>query len=154
MKQITKLAATLVFGFAALASGTTLTTDPLTSLPLIPSTDSRLHLGNAPTRLPDSQICRSKMQTDFYALFDGKVSETVAWYGAHLSGFHKTHAYAAGRSQDTFYSADGSLIVSVTGDPGKDGEDADAYSVAYLRLQPGLSEKTIVGINQQKIVCN
>jgi hypothetical protein len=154
MKHISKLTATLVFSFSALAGSATLTTDPLTNLPLIPSTDSRLHLGNAPNRLPDTQVCRSKMQADFYPLFDGKVSATIAWYGAHLSGFHKTHAYAAGRSRDTFYSADGTLSVSVTGERGKDGEDTNAFSVSYLRFQPGISEKTILGMNQQGIVCN
>jgi hypothetical protein len=94
------------------------------------------------------------MQSDFYALFDGKVSATIAWYGAHLSGFHKAHAYADGRPHDMFYSADGTLIVSITGERGKDGDDTDAYSVSYLRFQPGLSEKTIPGMNQQRIVCN
>jgi hypothetical protein len=59
-----------------------------------------------------------------------------------------------GRSQDTFYSSNGTTVVSVTGDPGKDGEDTTTYSVAYERLQPGLPAKTIIGINQQKIVCN
>jgi hypothetical protein len=53
-----------------------------------------------------------------------------------------------------FYSADGTLIVSITGERGKDGDDTDAYSVSYLRFQPGLSEKTIPGMNQQRIVCN
>ena len=141
MKHISKLTETLVFSFSALAGSTTLTTDPLIILPLIPSTDSRLHLGNAPTRLSDTQVCRSKMQADFYPLFDGNVSATLAWYGAHLSGFHKTHAYAAGRSRDTLYSADGTLSVSVTGERGKDGEDTNAFSVSYLRFQPGISKK-------------
>lgn len=154
MKRISKLAATLIFSFSALAGSTTLTTDPLTNLPLIPSTDSRLHLGNAPTTLPDHQFCKSKMQSDFYPLMDGKVSATIAWYGTHLSGFRKSHAYTDGRSRDTFYSADGTLIVSITGDPGKAGEDTDAYSVSYLKFQPGLSEKTILSMNQQNILCN
>jgi len=154
MKRISRLTAGLVFSFAALAGSVTLTTDPLTNLPLDPATDSRLHLGNAPRRLPASQVCKSKMQSDLYSLFDVKMSATLAWYGTRLSGFHRTHAYAAGRSQDTFYNADGTLIVSVVGEPGKDGEDKDGSTVIYARLQPGLSEKTILGMNQQKIVCN
>lgn len=154
MKPISRLAATLVLSFSAIAGATKLTTDPLTNLPLIPSSDSRFHLGNAPTRLPDSQMCKSKMQQDFYSLNDGKESATVAWYGAHLSGFHKTHAYAAGRSRDTFHSADGTLIVSIIGDRGKDGEDTDAFSVSYQKFQSGLSEKTILSMNQRNIVCN
>jgi hypothetical protein len=69
-----------------------LTADPLTNLPLYPATDSRLHLGNDPTRLPDGHMCKSTMQTDFYAVFDSKVDATIAWYAAHLNGFKKTHA--------------------------------------------------------------
>jgi hypothetical protein len=130
-----------------------LTIDPLTGLPLYPATDSRLHLGNEPTRLPDSAVCKSQMQADFYSVFDSKVDVTLAWYAAHLPDFKKTHAYAAGRSQDTFYKSDGTIIVSVTGTGGKEGENTDTYSVLYARLQPGLAEKTIVGLNQQKVVC-
>src|SRR5450432_146398 len=91
MKQVLKLAAVLVLGFPALAGSATLTTDPLTKLPLIPSTDPGFHLDNAPMRLPDTQMCKSKMQTDFYSLDHGKLGAAIAWYGAHLSGFHKTH---------------------------------------------------------------
>ena len=145
----------LAFCCAPIAGGAPklLTEDPLTGLPLYPATDSRLHLGNEPTRLPDSDVCKSKMQGDFYSIFDSKVDVTLAWYGSHLQGFKKTHAYAAGRSQDTFYNSDRTLVVSVTGSAGKEGENTDAYSVLYARFSPGLSEKTILGMNQQKMVC-
>ena len=85
------------------ANAETLTSDPLTGLPLDPATDSRLHLGNEPTKIPDTQVCNSKMQANFYMVYD-KVDATVAWYTAHLAGFHKSHAYAAGRSQDALLS--------------------------------------------------
>jgi hypothetical protein len=151
MKHVLKPAAMLALSFPALAgSSATLTTDPLTKLPLILLID----LDNAPMRLPDTQMCKSKMQTDFYSLDHGKLSATIAWYGAHLSGFHKTHAYGVDRSQDTFYNADGTVIVSITGEPGKNGEDVDAHSVVYARFQPGLSEKEIVGVNSSHLVCN
>lgn len=143
----------LTFALAARGGAKLLTADPLTGLPLHPATDSRLHLGNEPTRLPESQVCKSKMQADFYSVYDSKVSATLTWYDAHLPGFKKTHAYAANRSQDTFYKNDGTVLVSVTGSPGKEGENADTYSVLYAHFQPGLSEKTIVGLNQQKVVC-
>ena len=145
----------LILSFVFTARGGTklLTTDPLTGLPLHPATDSRLHLGNEPTQLPESQVCKSKMQVDFYSVYDSKVNATLRWYDAHLPGFKKTHAYAANRSQDTFYKNDGTLLVSVTGSPGKEGENADTYSVLYAHFQPGLSEKAIVGLNQQKVVC-
>ncbi|HVR23512.1 MAG TPA: hypothetical protein VMU26_09325 [Candidatus Polarisedimenticolia bacterium] len=147
--------AILVLSFVFTAWGGTklLTTDPLTGLPLHPGTDSRLHLGNEPTQLPESQVCKSKMQADFYSVYDSKVNATLAWYDAHLPGFKKTHAYAANRSQDTYYKTDGTVLVAVTGSPGKDGENMDTYSVLYARLQPGLPEKTIVALNQQRVVC-
>lgn len=154
MKQVLKLAAILVLSFPALASSATLTTDPLTKLPLIPSTDSGFHLDNAPMRLPDTQMCKSKMQTDFYSLAHGKLGAAIAWYDAHLPGFHKTHAYGVDRSHDTFYNTDGTVIVSITGNPGKNGEDVDAHSVIYARFQPGLSEKEIVSMNSSHLVCN
>src|ERR1700690_4317743 len=96
---------TVIFSlsFALSAGAATLTTDPLTGLPLDPATDSH-HLGNEPSKMPDSQICKSKTQGDSYTDIGSKVDVTVAWYAAHLAGFHKTHAYAAGRSQDAFYN--------------------------------------------------
>jgi hypothetical protein len=155
MTRIGAISAGLMLSLALIAQGSVklLTADPLTALPLYPATDSRLHLGNDPTQLPESNVCKSKMQADFYSVYDSKVDATLAWYASRLSGFKKTHAYAANRSQDTFYNSDGTLIVSITGSVGKDGENTDTYSVLYARFQPGLSEKMIQGMNQQKIVC-
>jgi hypothetical protein len=140
-------------GFVLSAGAATLTSDPLTGLPLIPATDSRLHLGNEPTTIPDSQICNSKMKADFYSVFDSTVNATVAWYAARLPGFHKTHAYATNRSQDAFYNDPGTMVVSVAGEIGKEGEDTETYSVVYSRLQPGLSAKEIIALNQHHISC-
>lgn len=139
--------------FAARAGTKLLTVDLLTGLPLYPATDSRLHLGNEPTRLPESTVCKSKMQADFYSVYDSKVDATLTWYASQLAGFKKTHAYAAHRSHDSFYNADGTMMVTVTGSVGKVGENTDTYSVVYSRFQPGLSEKTMVSVNQQKVVC-
>jgi hypothetical protein len=155
MTKMSIAVALLATAFTLTASGgpKLLTSDPLTGLPLYPATDSRLHLGNQPTVLPESTVCKSKMQADFYSIYDSKVDVTLAWYSARLSGFKKTHAYAADRSQDTFYKPDGTLVVSVTGSPGKDGENTDSYSVVYARFQPGLSERAVITLNQQKTVC-
>ena len=155
MKPSIILAITLVFCLVAIAGGNTrlLTADPLTNLPLYPATDSRLHLGNEPTRLRESNVCGSRMQTDFYTVYDSKVDATLVWYGAHLPGFKKTHAYTANRSQDTFYNSEGTLAVSVTGSSGKGDENTEAYSVVYTRFQPALPEKAIIGLNQQKVIC-
>jgi hypothetical protein len=152
MKLNTKYAAATVLGFCTLAAAKTLTTDPLTGLPLLPATASPL--GNEQTRMPDAQICKSKVQGNYYSVFHSKVSVTVNWYASLLTGFHKTHGYANGRSQDTFYSADGTTTVSVTGEKGKEGEDTERYGISYVRFQPGLPEKTIIGIIQHNIVCN
>jgi hypothetical protein len=130
-----------------------LTTDPLTGLPLFPATDSRLHLGNDPTRLPESTVCGSKMQSDFYTVYDSKVDATVVWYGARLPSFKRTHAYIANRSQDTFYNLEGTISVSVTGSAGRMGENSETYSVVYSVFQPALLEKTIIGLNQHKVAC-
>jgi hypothetical protein len=155
MKPVIILAFALALRFALPAGGSTklLTADPLTGLPLYPATDSRLHLGNDPTQLPESNVCQSKMKADFYTVYDSKVDATLAWYGAHLPGFKNTHGYAANRSQDTFYNANGTLAISVTGSSGKAGENTETYSVVYARFQPGLPEKTIISLNQQKLVC-
>ena len=155
MKPSINLAITLVFCLVAIAGGNTklLTADPLTNLPLYPATDSRLHLGNDPTRLPESNVCQSKMRADFYTIYDSKVEATLVWYGAHLRGFKKTHTYAANRSQDTFYNPEGTLAVSVTGSSGRAEENTETYSVVYARFQPGLPEKTIISLNQQKVIC-
>jgi hypothetical protein len=155
MKPSKRFAIVLVLWSAMISDGSAklLTVDPLTNLPLYPATDSRLHLGNDPTRVPESSVCGSKMQADFYGVYDSKVDATVAWYSAHLPRFKKTHAYAANRSQDTFYNADGTLAVSVTGSSAETGENSETYSVVYSRFQPALGEKTIIGLNQQKVIC-
>ena len=155
MKPSIILAITLVFCCVAIVGGNTklLTVDPLTNLPLYPATDSRLHLGNEPTRLPETNVCGSKMQADFYSVYESRVDATLAWYGAHLSGFKKTHAYAANRSQDTFYNPEGTLAVSVTGSSGKTDENTETYSVVYSRFQPALPEKAIISLNQQRVIC-
>jgi len=120
-------AITLVSCYVVIAGGRTtpLTADPLTNLPLYPATDSRLHLGNEPTRLAESKVCGSKMQADFYTVYDSTVDVTLGWYSAHLPGFKRTHAYAANRSQDTFYNPEGTLAVSVTGSSGKADENTE-----------------------------
>jgi hypothetical protein len=130
-----------------------LTTDPLTGLPVSPLTDPGFQLGNAPTRLPDAMLCKSKMQADFYSLFHTKVDATIAWYGAHLPAFKKMHGYANNRSQDYFYNADHTLVVSITGQRAEDGQNTDGYSVSYLRFQPPLSEKAMASMGTGKVVC-
>lgn len=136
-----------------------LTSDPLTGLPLIPATVVAENAGNEPVKMPGGQVCKSKMQANFYSLYNYfskhniKVSNAIAWYSSHLSGFNKVSGYESRRSQTAFYNSDRTIVIIVTGNPGAAGEDTDAYSVAYERYQPGISEKTITSLTQGKIVC-
>jgi hypothetical protein len=149
----------LLFGFALLgltmsapAGNKTLTTDPLTGLPII-STPDQFHLGNEPIVLPDTKICKSNAKMDFYSPNDIKVDATVVWYAAQLHGFKKTHGWNNKRSQDTFYKPDGTMTVSITGEPGSDGENTNVHGIVYGKFDPALTEKIILGMNTQKIVC-
>jgi len=143
----------------ATGQGKLLTNDPLTGLPLIPATDSGKHIANLsytynePSKMPDGQVCKSKMQANFYLLYNIKVDAAVAWYSSHLSGFKKVSGYESQRSQAAFYNSDGTIVVIVTGDSGAQGENTNAYAVAYERYQPGISEKTINSLAHGKIVC-
>lgn len=149
------LAATILVLFLtnATGQGKMLANDPPTGLPLIPATDPGNHFGNEPTKMPDAQVCKSKMQANFYSLYNIKVDAVVQWYSSHLSGFKKVQGYENGRSQAAFYNSDRTLVIIVTGDSGAKGENTNAYSVAYERYQPGLSDKTIAGMTQGNIDC-
>lgn len=149
----------LLLGFALLgltlsapAGNKTLTTDPLTGLPIVPSPDP-YHLGNEPSVLPETKICQSNSKMDFYSPNGIQVNATVAWYAGQLHGFKKGHTWANKRSQDTFYKPDGTVLVSITGEPAADGVDTDVHGIVYAKFEPALVEKTIVGMSSQKIVC-
>jgi hypothetical protein len=164
MKNAIVIAAALLVSLAnAAGQAKVLTNDPLTGLPVIPTTVTK-YGGNEPTKLPDAMVCKSKMQGNMYPLIyyifsknyskaNATVAATVAWYASHLTGFKTAHDYDSARSQDVFYNADRTIVVIVTGSPGAKGENTAAYSVAYERYQPGLSDKTITGLTQGKIVC-
>jgi hypothetical protein len=152
MKLNAKRVAIILLGFSTFAAAKILTTDPLTGLPLMPATANSL--GNEPVTMPDWEVCKSKVQSDSYSVYNSKVSVTLKWYAERLSGFQKAHGFVDGRSQDVFYSADGTTVVAVTGNQGKDGEDTETYGVSYTRFQPGLPAKAIIGIIHHNIVCN
>lgn len=138
-----------------------LTNDPLTGLPLIPATVLSKNVSNEPDKMPDGQVCKSKMQGEFYSLSSImnpasaiKMDAAAAWYTSHLSGFKKIQGYESGRSQIAFYNSDRTIVIFLTGQRGAQGENGGAYSVAYERYQPGLSERTVAGLTQGKIDCN
>ncbi len=159
MKTICLLGAMVALcSLSAQGQGKTLANDPLTALPLIPATNA-MNRGNAPVKMPDGVVCKSKMQGNFYIIYNyfakqnAKTDETVAWYGTHLTGFKKVHGYGGGRSQDVFYNANGTILVIVTGNPGAPTQNTFAHAVAYERYQPGISPATIASLTQEKIVC-
>lgn len=162
MKKVLVVLAILVFSLVnAVGQAKVLTNDPLTGLPLIPATVLFKNVGNEPDKMPDGQICKSKMQGDFYSLNTVmnpasviKMDAVTAWYASHLSGFKKVQGYESERSQVAFYKPDGTIVVFLTGQRGGQGENTGAYSVAYERYQPGISEKTITSLTQGKIVCS
>ena len=154
MKNSLLILALLVLSAAsAFGQAKKLTNDPLTGLALIPASYGGQYVGNEPDKLPDVQICRSKMQGNFYSLFNIKINAATAWYASQLSGFKKVEGYESARAQVAFYNSDRTILVILTGTRGAQGENTDAYSVAYQRFQPGLAEKTVASLTQGKIVC-
>lgn len=126
--------------------------DPLTKLPL-PSGTAALVLENNPNRIDDVPVCRSNGTMNLYMPRSGTVGAALRWYADHLPGFIHVHGFGSGRSQDTFYNSAGTLLVSITGMPAKEGQDTDVYSVMYSSIQPGVESATIAGMNIQKVVC-
>jgi hypothetical protein len=64
------------------------------------------------------------------------VAASIDWYKAHLPGFHLYHAVWDDRSQDTFWSPDGTKGVNITGTPKSDR----VFSVMYLQMKSGLTD--------------
>ena len=123
------IAAALVFTVPALARDSA--NDPVSGLPLAP--------GMTPSNSPLSiTICGKPAQANQYSLIFGSdtVPADIAWYKAHLPGYHMVHAFWDNRSQDTFFSPDGTKGVNITGTPKSD----KAFSVMYLVVKTPLTE--------------
>jgi len=154
--KVVFLCVSIVLVFLSMASGQAkiLTNDPLTGLPLIPPTESQKMFGNAPNPLPDTGVCKSKMQGNSYTPFNisdhFRQSDAIAWYSSRLSGFKKTES--SDQKQTIFYKPDGTLVVILISLPNKDGVSI-AQKVTYEKFVPGLAEKTILGIPQRQSVC-
>jgi hypothetical protein len=159
MKPVLQLVTSLLFCLS-IASGQAkiLTNDPLTGLPLMAPNDSAKKFGNEPVKMPDGRVCKSKMQGDFYKLYDYfskdnlKLTDAIAWYASHLPGFKKVESSNHGLT--IFYNSDGTILVLVSSESGTADGVAKTKSVAYERYQPGISEKTITGLTQNKMVCD
>jgi hypothetical protein len=142
-----------LIGGVAFGANPVLSVDPLTQLPIDPASDLKMGLGNAPTKLPEITICKSKVMTDSYSVYS-TVDVTIAWYQAHLTGFSHAHGYSGGRSRDQFYNSTGTIVVTVTGEPGADGAKVDTHNVDYYTFNPGASEKTILAALKGQVVCS
>jgi hypothetical protein len=151
MKTLLIVLAALCMALAVSAQTKTklLTTDLLTGLPLNPATDPGMNLGNEPTAMPGTTVCKSKTQARYYSLFYITTDGVVAWYTANLHGFTVANGTESDRAQVVPCKPDGTVVVIVTGGLGT----PNAHSVAYERCTPGLSEKAIVGMTRGNIVC-
>ena len=135
----------------ATGQGKLLTKDSLTDLALIPATDSGKHMANISYIC--NELCKSKMQANFYLLYNIKVDAAVAWYSSHLSGFKKVSGYESQRSQTAFHNSDGTTVVIVTGDSGAQGENTNALSVAINAISPASPIKRSISLTRGKTIC-
>jgi hypothetical protein len=118
----------LSLAIPAKAAGTA--NDPVSGLPLAP--------GMTPSNdAMDITICRKPAKANQYAFLNDTVAADIAWYKAHLPGYHMVHAFWDNRSQDTFFSPDGTKGVNITSVPKSD----KVFSVMYLTLKNGLTER-------------
>jgi hypothetical protein len=132
-----------IFTVACNGSDAATTNDPLTGLPVYPGvTDSN--------PLPQSGFCGKQMQKDLYIVMGKRVDVVKKWYVGHLPGYRKYHAVTDGRSQDTFFSPNGSAEVTVTGTRAGPA----VYSISYGRFQPGLTSREIISFYQSRKGCD
>jgi hypothetical protein len=122
------LTASVVLVYTLPAFGAGPAKDPVSGLPLAPG----ITASNDPLSIT---ICGKPAQAN-QVFGDATVADYIAWYKAHLPGYHMVHAFWDDRSQDTFFSPDGTKGVSITGTPKSDR----VFSVMYLRLKTGLTE--------------
>jgi hypothetical protein len=103
-------------------------TDKLTSL--------ALHPGLTFQQEVDSPVCGKSAQMDLYDTPNSAIlSEYVAWYREQLKGFHYVHKIWAGRSQEMFYSPNGSKGLAITANPSGPG----VYAVTYMKMSSNLT---------------
>jgi hypothetical protein len=130
--------------FAATASAEHLTQDPLTQLPLPAITEGML--GNRPAEMPPATICKSAYRANHYVLSNATLESAAAWYVGSLKGFR--HIESGDHLTHVFSDAQRSVIVIVMG-----RADGNASSAAYEKYDPGLSEKTLLGIVRKSVDC-
>jgi hypothetical protein len=122
---------------------TNFTKNKLTGLPVYPGMTE-----TGP--LPRTVLCKSQMSGDFY-IVQGKITKDLTkWYTGALPGFKKFSSVVGETSQDTYFSADGTQEVAITGVR----NSPEAYSISYGRFQPGLPAIAMATFNSGKMICN
>ncbi|MGH9544106.1 MAG: hypothetical protein ACRD23_02715 [Terriglobales bacterium] len=141
-KSLPLLTASVVLALALPVRAAGSTNDPVSGLPLLPG----LHPESHPINLT---ACRKQGQGNQYIPGPSTVAANIDWYKAHLPGFHFYHATWANRSQDTFWSPDGTKGVSITGTPNSD----HTFSVMYLQMKSGLTEHERAAFSPSNPTC-
>ncbi len=116
--------------------------DKVTGLPVYPGL-------NNPSPLPATVLCKSQSSGDFFIVSGKSTKEVVDWYTTALPGFKKFSAVMGGTSQDTFFSADGTQQITLTGVR----NSPEAYLISYRRYSPGLTAAAMASFNTGKLTC-
>jgi hypothetical protein len=140
--KITWIFLGLVLAGARAASPADAVKDKVTGLAVYPGL-------NNPSPLPATVLCKSQSSGDFFIVSGKSTKEVVGWYTTALPGFKKFSAVMDGTSQDTFFSADGTQQITLTGVR----NSPDAYLISYRRYSPGLSAAAMASFNTGKLTC-
>ncbi len=118
------------------------TKDGITGLPVYPGLKN-------PSPLPATVLCKSQSSGEFFIVSGKTTKEVVDWYTAALPGFKKLSAVMGGTSQDTYFSADGTLQIMLTGVR----NSLEAYLIFYRRYSPGLTAGAMASFGSGKLAC-
>ena len=124
------------------ASPVNSTKDKITGLPVYPGVTE-----TGP--LPTTVLCKSQMSGDFFIVRGTNTRDLTNWYTCALRGFKKFSTVTGGTSQDTYFSADGTQEVTITGIR----NSPEAYSISYGRFHPGLPTSAMATFNTGKMIC-
>jgi hypothetical protein len=124
------------------ASPVNSTKETITGLPVYPGVTD-------PDPLPTTVVCKSQSSGHFFIVSGKNTREVANWYTAALPGFKRFSTVTGGTSQDTYFSADGTQEVTLTGRP----NSLAAYLISYRRFQPGLTAAAMASFNTGKMTC-
>jgi hypothetical protein len=103
-----------------------------------------------PDAMKPQSFCKSQIiMSSSDAIGPLKVQTLVSWYAANLRGSKHFHSSDGGRSQDTFFTADGAGEVTITGTPGND----EVFAVSFGRINPALKPGEMALFNTGRQSC-